>query len=1203
MGAVYEAFDTVLEKPVAIKVLSAGSASSDEVEYFKREFQTVADLAHPSLAKVYDFGQTAAGELFYSMELVPAGSLDSLELPLDEESVLSITVQLCRALQYIHSKGIIHRDIKPANVLIAESPKRGKMSVKLVDFGLAALPKGTVPTSPHGGTPAYAAPEVLAQGAVDFRADLFSLGVMVYELCTSELPLSWKDGSVGPIQRPTSLNDDLSREMDTLVLKLLEFEPSNRYRDANAVIEAINRLFRKKLATETEKTSTSYVLTPALVGRDEELGAIKRELSALAGTGPAPESGVILLSGQTGIGKTRLVQEAKQLCQLSGVAFCLGQSRGDSLMPGAPLIEAMRSLLSTFPAAKAPKPPAVLKKILGARDSKEGPAFVDSSAFAESVYQLLRDAAGVGPLVVCIEDLHLADPATLTALAYISRGFYLTTLGKATYEVPCRIIATVDDVGGLSKEVRTLLRELRESSYTKEIRPTSLTPEEISAVVASMFDAQTLPAGGAKRLHASTGGLPLFIQQLMAQLVHTGAISQEMGHWKLALSDLRSVPIPKGTKDRTKAVLSGLDPDERRVLEIMSILTLDTDANELSTLAGLPYSQVREILGQLATRALISHRKGMYSLPAGPLRSNVYGSLHWTKRRRAHLAAARLIETRKMRRRAKIHALAHHFLEAKDKDGALKWGLAAARDSAKSQANLEAAAYYKKLLGLEPGSDRPKILSEYGKCLGATGALRQAISILTSAYSLTPRGDGPQRARLQMLIGDTLKASGDLETARRWLRKTARSRSAAPQDIIGACKSLVFLELNAGRPREVDAYLRQAKQGIETEECDSALKSSVYRIAGTVLADRGKPAEAHENLEAALDYARQAKDQDAVGMAYGDLAVLHHRRGFYSRSLRASSMALSIARRRSNPTKVALQLINVGAVRFERGEYSPLARDLVEACSLFKRTGSILQYSLCLANLGLTEIQLGQYQKAFDYIHHATIIQEEQGYDVYAIMSRSSMTSGLIQTGQMDEALRIAKKNLTMARRTRISREIYMARKTMAEVMLIRGRVHDARRYLTEALEGFRSIGENDEVCESLLIASRIEGILGRGKVAESLFAEATEIAGEIGSNPIVLQVAIARTPRYARDVNRIQKLMSRNENPELRWRAHAACAEYFRSKGDLESAVEEYNNCIGVFRSVTADMANPELRASYLSHPDRQQILERVRRLGASTH
>ena len=101
MGAVYRAFDTVLDRPVAIKVLSAGGATPDEVEYFKREFQTVAELEHPNLVKVFDFGQTASGELFYSMELMPAGPLDSLTLPLDQEILLSATVQLCRALQYL----------------------------------------------------------------------------------------------------------------------------------------------------------------------------------------------------------------------------------------------------------------------------------------------------------------------------------------------------------------------------------------------------------------------------------------------------------------------------------------------------------------------------------------------------------------------------------------------------------------------------------------------------------------------------------------------------------------------------------------------------------------------------------------------------------------------------------------------------------------------------------------------------------------------------------------------------------------------------------------------------------------------------------------------------------------------------------------------------------------------------------------------
>lgn len=1227
MGSVYRAFDILLDRQVAIKVLSAADASPNEVEYFKQEFQTVADLDHPNLVKVYDFGQTPSGELFYSMESMSAGPLDSLPRPLGRETLIPATVQLCRALQYIHSKGIIHRDLKPANVMCQDAPEDDQIRVKLTDFGLASLPKDTVPTSPHGGTPAYAAPEILAQGTVDFRADLFSLGVMIYELSTGELPFSWQGGSIGRIRPPSSINEELPREMDTLVLKLLEFDASNRYRDANAVIEAMNHLFGKKLAAETEKTSVSYVLSPALVGRDEELRAIKRELSALAnvrvldevedqdvlhaaavaqaegGAITEPSAGVLLISGPTGIGKTRLVQEAKLFCQLNGIAFCQGQSVGGSLMAGAPVIEAVGSLLSGLPAEKTPKLPPALAQLVGSgRRRTEGPGFTDSSSFAESVYQFLKPASKVSPLVLCIDDIQYADPVTLSTLAYLARGLFLTALEEPTYEVPCRILVTVDDTGTLSKEHKALLKELRESPYTTGLTPASLTADGIAQVVASMFGPQALPEGAAQRLHRATAGLPLFLQQLMAQLLHTGVISQEMGHWKLALSDLESVSIPEGTKDRTNAVLAGLTPAERKVLETMSILTLESDSEGVSALTGLPYPQVRYILGDLSRRALLDQRRDMYSLAPGPLRTSVYGSLHWSKRRRLHLEAAKSIEKKKIPRRARVHALAHHYLAAKDKDGSLKWGLAAARDSAKSQANLEAAAYYKQILklGLDR-ADSPEILCEYGKCLAVTGFQRRAIRVFMEAYNQSPRTRDPLRTELQKLIGDILIDSSDLNTGRLWLRKAAKNQAAAPTEAIGACTALVFLELNAGRPAEVDKYLDQARRGIEATDCGSSMKSLVNRTIGMILADRGELSGAFAHLRAALKYAREAKDLEAESRSYGDFGVLYHRQSLHARSLRASSISLDIARKMSDPATVALQLMNIGAVRYDRGEYTSLTRDLLEACSLFRRAGSLLQYSLCLSNLALTAIQLGQYERAFKYIHRSASIQAEQGYHVYAIISRSSMATALIHTGQIEEALRVAKKNLSEAVKARISRQVYMARKSIAEAFFLKGQTEEARALLREALEGFRSIGEKDEVCECMIELATLEEAAGRMETAYSLSSEAGQIASTLGSRPIQLKAAISTTPRYAREVKRIRRLASIVESPELRWRAHASCARYFVHKGNLDQAIEQYSDCISVFRSVAADFKDPGLKEAYLNHPEREGVLKAIRELRKS--
>jgi predicted Ser/Thr protein kinase len=240
MGAVYKARQPGLDRTVALKILPPGlGADPNFAERFTREARSLARLGHPNIVAVYDFGQ--AGDLYYFvMEYVDGVSLRQMERGqrLEPRQALSIVMQVCEALQFAHDEGIVHRDIKPGNILIDT-----KGRVKIADFGLAKLlaraPTDFTLTRPQQvmGTPAYMAPEQLEHPAdVDQRADIYSLGVVFYEMLTGELPLG---RFAAPSQKVL-----VDVRLDEVVLKTLEKEPERRYQQASQVrtdVEAISR--------------------------------------------------------------------------------------------------------------------------------------------------------------------------------------------------------------------------------------------------------------------------------------------------------------------------------------------------------------------------------------------------------------------------------------------------------------------------------------------------------------------------------------------------------------------------------------------------------------------------------------------------------------------------------------------------------------------------------------------------------------------------------------------------------------------------------------------------------------------------------------------------------------------------------------------------------------------------------------------------
>ena len=238
MGAVYKARQPALDRFVALKVLPPATAGDPGfAERFNREARALARLNHPNIVAVHDFGK--AGTLHYLvMEFVDGANLREVERlgELTPEQALAIVPQICEALQFAHNEGIVHRDIKPENLLL---DKRGR--VKITDFGIAKMvgveagPRNLTGAKDVMGTPHYMAPEQIEKPlSVDHRADIYSLGVVFYEMLTGELPL-------GKFQ-PPSKKVQIDVRLDEVVLHALEKEPDRRYQQASQVKTAVETI-------------------------------------------------------------------------------------------------------------------------------------------------------------------------------------------------------------------------------------------------------------------------------------------------------------------------------------------------------------------------------------------------------------------------------------------------------------------------------------------------------------------------------------------------------------------------------------------------------------------------------------------------------------------------------------------------------------------------------------------------------------------------------------------------------------------------------------------------------------------------------------------------------------------------------------------------------------------------------------------------
>ncbi len=333
---VYRARDPLLNREVAVKLIPSADLTPELEERFQREAQLVAQMDHPSIVPIYDLGHHE-GSLFFVMPVASGTNL--LRLIRDQSlhlgEVVDLGIQAAEALDYSHSRGVVHRDIKPANIMITRD-EGASVRVRVMDFGLAhsSTESRLTKTGTLVGTVAYLSPEQVASRAFDGRSDIYSLGVVLYECLLGEPPFT---GEVQSIlyrivheipQPPRALGAEIREELQDIILRCLEKDAARRPQKAGQVADALRR-HKSTLATDEFRMSVALsasrtIQRPALslfIGREKEFAELQRRLNAaLSG-----DCQFAVVAGEPGIGKTRLLEELKNLAQARKIRVLYGR--------------------------------------------------------------------------------------------------------------------------------------------------------------------------------------------------------------------------------------------------------------------------------------------------------------------------------------------------------------------------------------------------------------------------------------------------------------------------------------------------------------------------------------------------------------------------------------------------------------------------------------------------------------------------------------------------------------------------------------------------------------------------------------------------------------------------------------------------------------------------------------------------------------
>jgi len=593
MGEVYKAFDSVLEREVAIKIMHRHLWDDEKTDKrFLQEARAVASLSNPNIVTVFEVGKVKLGR-YIVMEYVPGQPLKKIiesDESYDAEYATLMASQILHGLASAHKVGLIHRDIKPDNVLVTHD-----QVAKILDFGIAKVmaKEGLTAAGDILGTVEYMPPEQMLGDAVDQRCDLYATGIILYHLITKHLPfmgdnpvaILYKVLNEDPLP-PSHYDKSVSRELDQIVLKAIQKNKDDRWQNAEDFVNALETLAGNgqtqtvagdpfNLDLSFDPADETEILRPAFVARDEDF---KRMVNLVA-SATNNRGRTAILSGEAGVGKTTLANRLRNFAELNTTwvlyGACLYQ---DGFSPYQPYLDALRAFFARDNKYVSEEE----QKRVAQRIKKEVPLLAncdgvfdgnfvlclsdaveksssDKSRLFETIQQLLTMLSQIRPCVVMIDDLHWADEASVKLFHYLSHHIKesrIVLLGITRTE---RYDLQED---GKPTIIVDMLARLRREGHCEQIALSRLSRENCDRLVDKVLSPCLFNEEFYELLYKETNGNPLFTRETLKLLIENGTIYDKDGSWHNK-QDTQELAVPKVVEDVFLRRLNALNEEER----------------------------------------------------------------------------------------------------------------------------------------------------------------------------------------------------------------------------------------------------------------------------------------------------------------------------------------------------------------------------------------------------------------------------------------------------------------------------------------------------------------------------------------------------------------------------------------------------------------------------------------------------------------
>jgi predicted ATPase/tRNA A-37 threonylcarbamoyl transferase component Bud32 len=1084
MGVVYRVRDPETDEVVALKIVSPEHLGrSEAVLRFKREFRAMQRVQHPNVVRVFASG-TYEGCPYFTMEVIegsdvrawlddgdpivktgknppPQGVLEveqrqRLNDPARVRRVSEAIIQVALALGAIHRHRIVHRDLKPDNILVSQAG-----IVKLMDFGIAKQITTSNDHSSGGvvvGTFKYLSPEQAMGRQVDGRADLYCLGIVLYEALAGRHPF-YSDTSVGYAYhhaRKTpppvaSFNPEVDPGLAAICERLIKKDPNERFPTAEDVVAAIRKtvdgLDEQSSRFKDEKTGAGRadVFPPAHIGRARETGALLTVCEQLHGG----QGRVVVVKGPARIGKTRLMREAAAQARALDVEFVVGRCDPAAGGPYHPFIEILdkivddhaethRDEVHNLLGKDAPVLARYLPSIerLGSAAHARPVAALEPQAerlrFMTAVSNFLGRVSLVKRRVLVIEDLENADELSLELIRHLAESVASAEpRAPSPRGGPVALIVTLNLTAERAKKVRTLVDELQ-AKASRGILLSALDEEGVREMVVTMTGGGDVGSELAAALHAETSGVPGLVEERIRALAEAGLLRRQGTEWVLlkrpprakkpttvdvsplpdlgeldSLEPSDAVQLRAATRaDLRLVALDAVNQEERRLKKISPIAR---DVAQRAAVIGERFS------GLLVNRVALRPEGELLDALNDLLDAKVFaeagegeGYRFVSTEQRDVLLRTIDAETLKLHHQAVVRALEEEARQLK------------------RPIDPEVLARHHELGG-EPLKALGKLMIAARRALEA-GAPQTAAERVREAQELFMRECAPQAddadvarrdADLVLLRLDVLAAFGEhKECVSLATRRMPKMRSVLDARMVA--EVLLRLASSEHAIGDLDDAYTHALEALSiTERANSpSLRCRVKSLCGVIYAQRGQFDHAERYWKDAVDLARTIGDENEEERARSALAGRRLDVGDLAAAEHDFRLLLEGARSRGERVRVASYVNALAVIAHERGQYDDAERSYRESIHLAKPTGNRRIIGIGLLNLASVFRDRRRFDDALFFARRAWRMLESIDDREIVAAVRIVESQIELELGKADEALRLAEDAFDVAERT-----------------------------------------------------------------------------------------------------------------------------------------------------------------------------------------